>query len=404
MNRNILLSLVLMACSLTGFAQQNVELDLRLKGLKKGDTLCLLTSEPRHTDTLTATRNGRLLATIPVSIIQDGMLYCPPEGKNVKDLLSHQVRRLCLQPGDRLNIKGRMDDIGHCAVEGGLYGQHPYRTYEDSLDAVLARANVYIDSMNVLRRAMEATPKGPQYDAQFGELRRLNDQAGHWTMQSYRLMENFVRRYPDDPFSAFVLGCIRGSKGAALLPELFDLLGEKAAASPRGQEIALRISIQRAWEQADAQIRPGVAAPDFTLTGIDGRPVSLADFRGRYLVLDFWGSWCGPCRNANPHMVALYERYKDRADFAMLSLALDRDDAAWRKAVKEDGLVWPQVNMCEKPDSPTSVNVLYGVSLYPTQMLVSPEGEILIRQNGFDAKKDRIAERLAELFDMQTPR
>ena len=126
--------------------------------------------------------------------------------------------------------------------------------------------------------------------------------------------------------------------------------------------------------------------------------MSLSDFRGKYLVLDFWGSWCGPCREANPYLRALYERYKDRSDFAMLSLALDRDDAAWREAVRTDSLCWPQVNMCEEPAGPTSVNVRYGVSLYPTQMLISPDGQILVRQNGFRPDHDAIAARLADLF------
>lgn len=399
--RNILLLFVMTACGWAGFAQQSTHLDLRIKGLEKGDTLYLLTIDTRRTDTLVATRKGRLEAAIPVSRIEEGGLYSLSEGKNIKELLSSQILRLCLRPGDRLSVKGRLETIGASRIEGGLYSQHPYQAYQDSLRRILDRANVYIDSMTVLHRAMDAQPKNPQYDAQFSELRRLNDRAGQWITQSYCLMEDFVRRYPEDPFSAYVLSGIRGSKATALVPELFALLGEKAVASPHGQEIALRLATQQAWKQAHEQVKSGKMAPEFTLTGIDGQPVSLSDFRGRYLVLDFWGSWCGPCRNANPHMVALYERYKDRPDFAMLSLALDRDDAAWRKAVKEDGLTWPQVNMCEKPEGPSSVSVLYGVNLYPTQMLISPEGEILVRQNGFDANKNLIAERLAEIFGVQ---
>ena len=381
-------------------AQQNETfLDIRLKGLKKGDTLYLLsTGTNRRTDTLIATRNGRIDATLAVGSTQESILYYLPEGKKQEDIPNSQVRPLLLQPGECLSIKGRLTEIGQASITGGVYSRHPYKGYLDSLEANYRKANVFLDSMSVIERAMNATPENDKRQAMFQHLRQLNDQAGAVTQQRYRLMESFVRSYPDDPFSAYVLNGIKGSKSLAVIRELYSLLGEKALASPAGKEITDRLSIQRAWEQANDQVKAGSPAPAFTLTDIDGRTISLSDFRGRYLVLDFWGSWCGPCRDANPHRVELYQRYKDRPDFAILSLALDKDDAAWRKAVQDDGLCWPQVNMSQTPESPASVNVLYGINLYPTQMLVSPDGEILVRQGGFDARKNLVAERLSEIF------
>ena len=398
LKKTCLLSACLLSLCGGAFAQESATLDLRLKGLRKGDVLYLMNSSDRHTDTLTAVRNNRAEITVPVSQTTESILFYLPEGKPREELRNSEVRSLCLYPGARLTVKGDLSRIGRASVGGGLYQQHPYRDYFDTLDAIYAQANVYSDSLDAVEQTARSLAAGAERDSLIKELTRLNDKTWAVVGKSYQVMEDFVRRYPDDPFSAYVLTCIKGSRYEKVAGELFDLLGEKARNTPAGQEMEKRLTTSRAWEKAHATVQAGTPAPAFVLTGLDGKKISLSDFRGKYLVLDFWGSWCGPCREANKHMVALYDRYKDRPDFAMLSLALDRDDAAWRQAVREDSLSWPQVNMCETPDGPASVNVLYGVNLYPTQMLVSPDGQILVRQNGFNAQKDAISARLADIF------
>lgn len=401
--RRLLLLPALLAFSLSAVAQtaDPIELHIQLKGLQKGDRLYLIRPEDNRTDTLVATRKHRADLTLTVPKTQEGFLYYLPKGKTPEDLLESEVRSLCLQPGDRLTVKGHLSALGKAKVGGDLYEGHPYRDYFRTLDAIFAEACVYSDSLHTLLKEVQALPESTQgslADSLRGKIRRLNDQSWAVVERSYRTMESFVRHYPQDPFSAYVLTCIRGSKFEKTRQELFDLLSPEAKDTPAGREMEEYFATNRAWKQADSLITEGAQAPEFTLTGIDGQKVSLSDFRGKYLVLDFWGSWCGPCREANPYLRALYERYKDRSDFAMLSLALDRDDAAWREAVRTDSLCWPQVNMCEEPASATSVNVRYGVSLYPTQMLISPDGQILVRQNGFRPDHDAIAARLEELF------
>lgn len=398
--KNICLTALLGVCSTAALtAQESVLLNARIQGLKKGESVYIIKRHGNEaiTDTLTCSRNGRINATIDVPYTCEGLLFYLPAGKTRRDLRSSDYLSLCLDPASRLTLRGKIDDVPHLKITGGLYDQHRYRSYFDTQARILAQAGFYSDSLSTLNQTAQNTPEGPERDSLIRQIKTLNEQTWAIVGQSYQEMENFIRRYPDDPFSAYVLTSIRGSQ-AKHRRELFDLLSEQARNTPNGQLIATILTTEQAWQQAKSALKAGSPAPDFSLTGIDGQKVTLSDFRGKYVLLDFWGSWCGPCRKANKQMVELFEKYGRRNDVAFISLALDRDDKAWRKAVREDGLSWTQVNMCEQPDGPTSVNVRYGINLYPTQILLSPEGNILVLQPGDPPANSLIERKLAELF------
>lgn len=398
-NKAIFLSLLACLFAFEAAAQEPVTVDLRLKNLKKGDLVFLrANAEERRTDTIRASRNGRAEGTVKVPYTCEGILYFAPDGKEAKDIRNSEVRSLCLNPSEKITVKGDLFDLGAAKVSGGIYDDYRHRTYFDALDDIYTEANVYSDSLSDLVQTANPLPEGPERDSLVKRIKELNDQTWAVVEKSYQLMDEYVRRYPEDTFSAYVLSGIKGSYGAKHREELFALLGDNAKQTAAGKKLDGDMQISKAWKKNNEGITAGAEAPDFTLTGIDGQKVTLSDFRGKYVLLDFWGSWCGPCREANKFMVPLYEKYKDCENFAMISLALDRDDAAWRKAVKEDGLTWYQVNMSETPESPESVNVLYGINLYPSQILVSPEGKILIRQGGYNSEKDPVGRRLESLL------
>ena len=137
----------------------------------------------------------------------------------------------------------------------------------------------------------------------------------------------------------------------------------------------------------------GVMAMDFTQTDTTGKAVSLSDFRGQYVLVDFWASWCKPCRAENPNLLAAYNKYKNK-NFTILGVSLDEDKGrrAWLGAVKKDSLPWTQVSDLKGFQSKAAV--MYGVSAIPTNFLVDPSGKIIARNlRGEDLEK-----KLATLF------
>lgn len=125
----------------------------------------------------------------------------------------------------------------------------------------------------------------------------------------------------------------------------------------------------------------GEQAPTFQATLIDGSSFDLADMKGQYVLLDFWGSWCAPCRRENPDIVQLQSKYagqqfEDATGFEVVSIAIETSEARWKNAIVKDGLSWKyHIAQLDRFDSP--VAQLYGVKEIPTKYLVGPNGDIL---------------------------
>ncbi|MGL5228268.1 MAG: peroxiredoxin family protein, partial [Bacteroidales bacterium] len=157
----------------------------------------------------------------------------------------------------------------------------------------------------------------------------------------------------------------------------------------------LQSKLKRTKEYAQVQslkekatISKGNPAPDFTLTSIDGEKISLSGFKGKWIVLDFWGSWCAPCLNGMSQMKSMYDKYKDKLEIVGIACKDNGDN--WRSAVKSNELNWTQLF------GDDSVHLEYAIEAYPTKIVIDPMGTIVYKAIGetigFYEEVDKIME------------
>ncbi len=173
--------------------------------------------------------------------------------------------------------------------------------------------------------------------------------------------------------------------------ELKDLVEARTGFN---ENLAASKYIKMLDEQIDKlqKIDIGQPAPVFVQNDTAGNPVSLDSFKGKYLLIDFWASWCGPCRQENPNVVAAYQKYHDKG-FDVLGVSLDRSRAPWIKAIADDKLTWTHVSDLKYWNNEASK--MYAVSSIPANFLLDPEGNIIAK----DLRGDNLQKKLKEIFE-----
>jgi peroxiredoxin len=206
--------------------------------------------------------------------------------------------------------------------------------------------------------------------------------------QFEQVIGNMLSRVPNGTRAhRYALGGILAALQSKNHPS-FVTFGELMVSTYSGQDVPGIDNLQTNLTRMKSRMVGG-EAPDFTQNDPDGNPIQLSDLRGKVVLLDFWASWCGPCRRENPNVVKLYEAYKDKG-FEILGISLDKDKGRWLQAIEKDGLKWLHVS--DLKGWKNEVGQLYGVSSIPHTVLLDAEGRIISQKLRGPALEQKVAE------------
>ncbi|MDB4925992.1 TlpA disulfide reductase family protein [Mucilaginibacter sp.] len=169
--------------------------------------------------------------------------------------------------------------------------------------------------------------------------------------------------------------------------KMYDLLSPDLKNTPDGKKYAQLLYLTR-------RLAIGQQAIEFTQNDPNGKPVSLASLKGKYVLIDFWASWCGPCRVEYPYLKKAYSKFSNK-DFEIISVSLDSKSPDWIKAIKDNGFEWTQV--CDFKGFNNDVAVAYGVYAIPRSFLIDPTGKIIAK----DLRNDNLIEKLNSVIKTQ---
>ena len=366
--------LVLAACAITaacpgqGRKAELFQIDGYIRGLGN-DSLLVLIRTMKNAERITATdtlvavgHNDRFF--IKGSTTMPQLVWAQIGGRRLVSSFS-----FFLEQG-KITINGAKDSSDNISVTG--------TPENDLLTREKLEENRLYDRIKRMRMQLQQAGKDEQQSGPlYASINLLYD-----SINTIRI--SFIRAHPNAMASPLYLSILQDRIAPEAVEELYAQLGADAKNNEFGQRVKSRIEGRRRSAE-------GNPAPEFASMDTSGRAVKLSDFRGKYVLLDFWASWCVPCRKENPFLLEAFNKYRDKG-FVIISISMDHVKESWLKAIEQDRLNW--VHLSELNGLDNKVARLYGVQPIPDNFLIDPQGRIVARKlYGNDIEK-----KLAELM------
>ncbi|MBL7720010.1 MAG: AhpC/TSA family protein [Flavipsychrobacter sp.] len=285
---------------------------------------------------------------------------------------------------DKGNIKvaGDFNDLQNYTVSGSPSSES-FRVY-------MQKFRSYVNDINTLEMAKNAL-RAQGNDSTIADVER--DQA-----DKIHEMTRFIEQYADTTKSVanalFAAQMLNPKSEIDYINAFVGGLERRFPKSNLAKEYVKEFNSMMAKQAKEESVGPTVGgmAPDITLTSTEGKQVAISSYKGKYVLVDFWASWCGPCRAENPNVVAAYNKYKDK-NFTILGISLDDDRTNWMKAIEKDKLFWTHISDLKGWESAAAR--LYGIQSIPANFLLDPAGKIIAR----DLRGPELEAKLAEVLN-----
>jgi len=282
-----------------------------------------------------------------------------------------------------INFSAQKDSLGFAEVDGTMQNE----VFFDYIE----KSKVLSERARSIQEDMQKTGGSAGGEA---AIVALNDEMEE-LQEEYETFEvDFIKNNPKALISALLLDRAISMKSVETdqVRSMYDALSQEIKDTKAGKKVLEGLDRVKKTEEAGKSTAIGAKAPEFSGPNPEGEIIALSDVMGKVTLVDFWAAWCRPCRAENPNIVAVYEKYHDKG-LHVIGVSLDRTAEAWKKAIADDGLAWPQISNIAYFDD--EIAKLYNVSAIPAAFLLDENGVIVAK----NLRGPQLEAKVAELLD-----